>query len=485
MTAEEALARLDEFQKPTKDATLGVRKDAVWLHIPLTVDPASDGRWVLEINHPDLNRIDVLLLQGGKVLQRSVLGTEVPRAQRPLPGRTPAQAFQLEAGQNYEFLLRVQTRGAMILPITFNTPTGILGRTVNEQMLQGVLTGLALCLIFYSMAQWYSLREPLFIQYALLTSGSLLYSLHFFGVGQQYLWGHSPWLTSHAVGLASLMAITGSFLFMSQALEGHNPQSRFLRRMRLGALFTVGLGVAFALDLISLKGLAAIVSVINGALPVNFWTLHSFQISATLDMLLFMRVLGLRTKELHTKVQHANQQLDAMHSLAHTDPLTGLPNRRGMQIELSSALARATHENLLAVYVMDLDGFKPVNDQHGHDVGDELLVAVARRLQCHLRQSDVIARLGGDEFVVMTGELQSTTQAHELGLKLLEAFSSPFALGGIQVQVGLTIGYAIAPIDSQDGAGLIKLADAAMYSGKQSGKFCVRRNTGDLALSSA
>lgn len=242
MTAEETLARLDEFQKPTKDATLGVRKDAVWLHIPLTVDPASDGRWVLEINHPDLNRIDVLLLQGGKVLQRSVLGTEVPRAQRPLPGRTPAQAFQLEAGQNYEFLLRVQTRGAMILPITFNTPTGILGRAVNEQMLQGVLTGLALCLIFYSMAQWYSLREPLFIQYALLTSGSLLYSLHFFGVGQQYLWGHSPWLTSHAVGLASLMAITGSFLFMSQALEGHNPQSRFLRRMRLGALFSVGLG---------------------------------------------------------------------------------------------------------------------------------------------------------------------------------------------------------------------------------------------------
>lgn len=146
---------------------------------PLTVDPASDGRWVLDINHPDLNRIDVMLLHGGKVLQRSVLGTEVPRAQRPLPGRTPAQAFQLEAGQNYEFLLRVQTRGAMILPITFNTPTGILGRAVNEQMLQGVLTGLALCLIFYSMAQWYSLREPMFIQYALLTSGSLLYSLHF------------------------------------------------------------------------------------------------------------------------------------------------------------------------------------------------------------------------------------------------------------------------------------------------------------------
>ena len=138
-----------------------------------------------------------------------------------------------------------------------------------------------------------------------------------------------------------------------------------------------------------------------------------------------MRVLGLRTKELHTKVQHANQQLDAMHSLAHTDPLTGLPNRRGMQIELSSALARATHENLLAVYVMDLDGFKPVNDQHGHDVGDELLVAVARRLQCHLRQSDVIARLGGDEFVVMTGELQAPRKPMNWASSCLRRFHRP------------------------------------------------------------
>ena len=81
LTAQEALARLEDFQKPTKDATLGVRKHAVWLYIPLAVDRASDGRWVLDINHPDLNRFDVVL-QGGKVLQRSVLGTEVPQAQR-------------------------------------------------------------------------------------------------------------------------------------------------------------------------------------------------------------------------------------------------------------------------------------------------------------------------------------------------------------------------------------------------------------------
>src|SRR5690606_21318954 len=113
------------------------------------------------------------------------------------------------------------------------------------------------------------------------------------------------------------------------------------------------------------------------------------------------------------------------HSLAHTDPLTGLPNRRGLNMALASALARCGPDQLLAVYVMDLDGFKPVNDQYGHDIGDELLVAVTRRLQSHVRQSDVVARLGGDEFVVMTGQLGNAHQAHELGLKLLDAFRAP------------------------------------------------------------
>ena len=330
-------------------------------------------------------------------------------------------------------------------------------------------------------------------------------------------------------GLSALLATCGSFLFIGQALAEPGASQRFLRFMRGGAVLCAVLALAYGLDVISTRAIAAIVSilglvpalmgipgaarralrgdgvgsslllawlvyflatavvigVINGWVPVNFWTLHSFQLGATLDMLLFMRVLGLRTKALRTEALHANRERDAMHSLAHTDPLTGLPNRRGLNMALASALTRCGPDQLLAVYVMDLDGFKPVNDQHGHDVGDELLVAVTRRLQRHVRQSDVVARLGGDEFVVMTEQLGTAQQAHELGLKLLDAFRAPFSLGDVQVQVGLTIGYALAPTDGQDAVGLLKLADAAMYSGKQGGKFCLRRNTGDLALSSS
>jgi len=128
---------------------------------------------------------------------------------------------------------------------------------------------------------------------------------------------------------------------------------------------------------------------------------------------------------------------------------------------------------------------QPARLRRGHDVGDELLVAATHRLQGTLRQSDLIARLGGDESVVVSGQLQSPQQAHDLGQKLLDAFHAPFALDTVQIKVGLTIGYAMAPEDSMDAATLLKLADAAMYSGKQSGKFCLRRNRGDLALSSA
>ena len=529
LSVQDMLARPSDFVRPPgTDGTLGVQTDPMWLRIPVSVATTSDGIWVLDIDYPVLNRVEIYLTANGQVLRQATLGSLQPFSQRPLLSRSHSLGMQLRPGQSYDLLLRIETRGAMVLPITMNKPTAWHSRAMNEQMLQGILTGVALCLLIYSLAQWVNLRDVLFIQYALLLMGSLLFSLHLFGLGTQYLWRDNPWMESHAAGLSALMATCGSFLFISQALAGHRPKSLLLRTMRGGAILCAVLALVYALDLLSTRAITGVVSilglvpalmgipgtvqrarhgdavgtsllmawlvyfvatatvigVIRGWVPVNFWTLHSFQFGATLDMLLFMRVLGLRTKALRLEALDANRERDVMRSLAHTDPLTGLPNRRGLNIALASALARCGPDKLLAVYVMDLDGFKPVNDQHGHDVGDELLIAVTRRLQNHVRQSDVVARLGGDEFVVMTGQLASAQQAQELGHKLLDAFRTPFSLGNLQVQVGLTIGYAIAPDDSNDALSLLKLADAAMYSGKQGGKFCLRRNTGDLALSS-
>ena len=529
LSVEDAVRQWPAFDAPTgKSGALGVRTGAMWVHIPLAIAADSDGAWIVDVDYPVLNHLDVYLLKDGQVLQHARLGSLQPFSERPLHSRTHALGLTVQPGQTYDLLLRAQTRGAMVLPITLSKPTAWHSAALNEQMLQGLLTGLALCLLIYSLAQWVNLREVLFIQYALLLACSLLFSLHFFGLGTQYLWQDNPWFELHAAGLSALVATAGSFLFISQALAGDQPYSRLLRAMRWGALLCAMLAFVHALDVLSIAAVTAIVSilglvpalmgipgavrrarqgdpvgsslllawviyfaatatvigVIRGWVPANFWTLHSFEFGATVDMLLFMRVLGLRTRALRREALDAHRERDAMRSLAHTDPLTGLLNRRGLNLALASALQRSGPGKLLAVYVMDLDGFKHVNDCHGHDVGDELLVAVARRLQGHVRQSDLVARLGGDEFVVMAGQLGNQQEAQELGHKLLDTCRTPFSLGNAKVEVGLTVGYAIAPDDSEEAAGLLKLADAAMYSGKQGGKFCLRRNTGDLALSS-
>ncbi|HEY2928905.1 diguanylate cyclase [Piscinibacter sp.] len=500
-------------------ATLGLRKDAVWLRLPLAVSAQSDGRWILDIDYAVLNRIDLHVLRDGQLVQHAVLGNLQPFSQRPLRSRSHAVALALQPGASYELFLRVETLGGMILPITLNKASAFHARAVNEQMLQGLLTGLGVCLLLYSLGQWVALREHLFVKYAVLIGGSLLFSITQFGLGAQYLWTDNTWMELHVAGLAALMASGGTFLFVEEVLSGPQTSRYFSRLMKLGAVLLFATGLAYALDAIhvhtvstvvgslglmpALLGLpgavgrarrgdsvgwyfllawagyfvttALMVGVIKGYVDVSPWAMHSFQIGATLDMLLFMRVLALRSKAVHVAARHATRERDVLHSLAHTDPLTGLSNRRGLNVTLTAALPRCTPENLLAVYMLDLDGFKQVNDQFGHDVGDELLIAVAARLQANLRTSDVVSRLGGDEFVVMASGLHNEQQARELGTHLLDAFREPFELARQRCSVGLTIGYVLVPLDGRDTAELLRRADAAMYAGKQGGKNSLRR----------
>lgn len=529
LSIDEVMEATDRFKTPeTAYGTLGLRKDAVWLHIPISVSSHSDGLWVLDIDYPVLNRIDVYVTNGKTLVEKTRLGSLQPYDQRPIRGRSLSFGVKLKAGTNYDLYLRIESKGAMILPITLSKPSEFHANALAEQMLQGLLTGLALCLLVYSLAQWFTLGEHLYVKYAILIFGSLLFSLLQFGVGAQYVWHGNAWMELHTAGLSALIAATGSFLFIEQALAGPDVNPWISRLMKAGAGFTVFFAVCFSFDLIDIYIVTAIISalglapallglpgavsrarrgesvgiyfllawaayfvttaimieVIKGHVGVNFWTLHSFQFGATFDMLVFMRVLGLRTKALHTAVQHATRERDSLHSLAHTDPLTGLPNRRRLNASMAEAIQHAGPERIVAVYMLDLDGFKQINDQYGHDVGDELLIAVAARLQANVRSSDIISRLGGDEFVVMSSGLNNAQPARELGEKLLKAFNDPFVLSKQVCCIGLTIGYALAPLDECDAISLLKRADAAMYAGKNEGKHCVRRGDGAGPMSS-
>jgi len=512
LTAEQALDRLAEFTPPQSAyATLGLRRDAVWLRIPVEVPAGAGGRWVLDIDYPPLNRIDVHVVREGQVLQSLQLGNLQPYSKRPIGSRSHAAGLELKPGARTELLLRVETVGGMVLPITLNRSAAFHAHAMGEQMLQGVLNGLGLCLLLYSLAQWLSLREPLFAKYALLISGSLLFSLLQFGVGGQYLWTDNIWMELHAGGLAALMAVCGSFLFVEQALAGPDSSRWFSRLMKGGALLTALFAPLYALDVIDTHTITAVVgslglapallglpgairrqrrgdsvggylmvawlayfvftaiavAVIKGQIRMNAWTAHAFQIGATIDMLIFMRVLGLRTVAIKNAAQQATRERDLLHSLAHSDALTGLANRRGLSVALNAALDKRQPDRLVAVFLLDLNGFKQVNDRYGHEVGDELLVAVGRRLQARLHDGDLVARLGGDEFIVMCADLQHEQQAIELSQRLCDSFVLPFQLGKHSCQVGVTVGHALAPRDGLDARSLIKRADAAMYRGKQ------------------
>lgn len=157
--------------------------------------------------------------------------------------------------------------------------------------------------------------------------------------------------------------------------------------------------------------------------------------------------------------------------LAHHDALTELPNRLLFSDRLEHAIEFARRgDRTIALLFIDLDRFKTINDSLGHHVGDQLLIETARRLRDLVRSSDTLARLGGDEFVVLMETTATHAAADRLADKIVAAFKQPFAIGGIDLHIGCSIGITLFPDDGDDAATLLKNADVAMYQAKEAGR---------------
>lgn len=192
--------------------------------------------------------------------------------------------------------------------------------------------------------------------------------------------------------------------------------------------------------------------------------------------------VALENSRAHTELLRLNGELkserDALRKLAHKvslianhDGLTGLPNRLLLGELLEKALHRAERNKAaLAVFFMDLDDFKPINDRFGHHAGDSALIEVARRLKEALRASDVVARVGGDEFVAFAADLDDRDAARVVAEKLIAAFDRPVTVDGVDCRVGISIGIALYPKDGRRVDDLLRSADDAMYRIKRSGK---------------
>ena len=175
------------------------------------------------------------------------------------------------------------------------------------------------------------------------------------------------------------------------------------------------------------------------------------------------------------KAQLAELQLirhnETLQDVAYLDTLTKVPNRLSLERLLDAAIARSNENgHMLAVCFLDLDGFKAVNDQLGHQAGDELLIAAAGRIKRAVRESDAVIRLGGDEFVLLLGDLKDTQALSASMKRILNVLSAPFEIDGQRVSISASIGVSLYPNDAGSNNDLVDHADTAMYDAKSKGK---------------
>lgn len=260
---------------------------------------------------------------------------------------------------------------------------------------------------------------------------------------------------------------------------------------------------------ILLVGAAALGARNLGLVPTNFFTLHAMQIGSALQILLLsfalaeritelrrlrrradveaararkenMEALREAERELENKVQERTRELEhlteelreqetELRTITLHDPLTGLANRRLFEDRLNAACARAHVDGQrIAVFVINLDNFKQVNDSFGHETGDALLKAVAERLRRSLRNRDTIARIGGDEFFAMADGLNDPRDAERIGCKLLSALCPELTAGDHALQPSTSIGIGIFPEDGENPLDVIERASQAMDQAKRS-----------------
>jgi diguanylate cyclase (GGDEF)-like protein len=160
----------------------------------------------------------------------------------------------------------------------------------------------------------------------------------------------------------------------------------------------------------------------------------------------------------------------SLHALAHTDTLTGLPNRRHFESALRGASRTARAGRGAALLYLDVDHFKQINDRYGHAVGDAVLVEFARRLQASVRATDLVSRLAGDEFTVLLNDVTGAADVELVSRKILAAMRQPFELEAVVLRVGASIGAALADQPDPAPARLLDTADRALYAAKEAGR---------------
>lgn len=208
---------------------------------------------------------------------------------------------------------------------------------------------------------------------------------------------------------------------------------------------------------------------------VIFSTAHKRKDGSTYPAEIHLQLLSYNGKSafiaLSLDITRHQQHQEKLEMLAYYDSLTELPNRALFSDRLQQAIAQSKRNNLLlAICFLDLDNFKPINDNFGHSVGDQLLVEVSQRIQSEIREGDTVSRLGGDEFTLLLGNINSFPECERMLERIHYSLSQPYLIDGNQYQITASSGVTVYPLDDSDAYKLVCHADKAMYNAKLAGK---------------
>ncbi|MGO2006969.1 diguanylate cyclase [Vreelandella alkaliphila] len=510
------------------DLHFGYTQSDVWLTTQIHNASPLPATWMVKFEYPFLDHVTLYTLrEHASDVQYS--GIAVPVDERSIAHRQAVFPLMLDGGETVTIYTQVKAAGSKFLSYSLMTPEAFYAQNDQHNFWLATYFGILLTLSVYNLLLFFVLKEHVFLYYALFAFGFTTASLTFNGLGTLMFWSflgdNTPRLVAIGFTFASAMGALFTQSFLNTAIycpRWHQIITLFRSYCYIALVAVIFLPIQPALRLMDITGFAtSLLMLVCGIycswrcvpsarifalawsifllgasvfalrnlsiLPANFLTLHGIQIGSAIEMLLLSFALAARFNKLKWQKERAQAETVAMlkkqeaileakvaartqalEKLANHDTLTGLLNRNGLARCAEAALqhCKQTHTPL-ALVMCDLDCFKPINDQYGHEVGDFVLQQVAKRLVHVARGSDHCARFGGDEFILLLEGITDQATLEEMRNRIEQSVRSPIKLpGGTLVSVGVSIGICISYADNDTLASLLREADSQMYAVK-------------------
>lgn len=505
---------------------LGYYSGNLWLrNIISNTDDARIVK-VLSFDYANIDQVTLHVFDdSGRLVDSMTSGTHVSLEQRPLKNRHASFPITIPAESRVVIYSQLQSNGSMTAYQRLYSPQQYDATYSIELYWLALYCGMLLALGLYNFLLFGALKQSVFLRYSLFVISFLFGTLAMNGLGAQFFWDHQTLNINRLMAFSFCAAGFTATLFVRKylALKYRAP---LWHRITFIPLFVSGAGLLGALVLspqTALKlsdingitagvvllscGIACLIKQVPGAkifviawslllsgacihafrnlgvLPTNFVSLYGMQIGSAIEMLLLsfaiaakfnqlkhekhraqselITVLKTNETQLEQKIEQRTYELQQM---AYHDGLTGLLNRHGLNKALATAIARCKRNGALITLVMlDLDAFKPINDEFGHDAGDRVLRQIAQRLLTCVRGYDTVARFGGDEFLIVCESLANEAEAQTFIERVREKICQPIQVNGttttvISASVGFYQHHADVSVNT-----LLKEADKAMY----------------------